>query len=163
VNKFSFKNTRLLAVPNPIGISFCFRVQTSMKPWGHVLARIYADVLRQIPAKPIQDFPRWHGAVAMEVCHLALGVGTGICPTTAGNLDLLSQDPTQGLFNFSLDRVVHSSQPLPAPITGTVIANIKPQIPQSLSTPHELPARCQRKTQNSPGDHTPEHDRTHNA
>jgi hypothetical protein len=90
-------------------------------------------------------------------------MGTGIGSTAAMDLDFFPQDPGQRLLQLALDGVVHILQTLPTPVTGSVITNIKPQIPQAPSTPVLLPAHCRRKTEKLHDDHTPEHGREHNA
>jgi hypothetical protein len=99
----------------------------------------------------------------VEIRHLSHGMGTGIGASAAADLNFLSQNPGKGLLQLALDGIIHPSQPLPAPITGAIIANIKPQIPQIPPTPLALPVHYPQRTGSFPSNHTPEHDREHNA
>ena len=117
----------------------------------------YADILRQIPAELLQNFVRGQLAFAVKACNLMGGVDPGIGAAGAGNLDGLPQDPAEGTLQFPLNGILYPGQPLPAPVTGAVVADIKPQIPHSLPFPSWPPARCRRKTKICPFDRTPEH------
>jgi hypothetical protein len=128
-----------------------------------ILTGIYANIFRQIPAKLIQNFTAGHGAVAVEIRYLSPGMGTGICPSASGDFDLLVEDSAQCLFQFSLNGVIDPSQSLPAPVPGTVIANVKPQIPQAAPTPLWLPVRYLPRTGTHLCDRIPERDHEHSA
>jgi hypothetical protein len=84
----------------------------------------------------------------VEICHLTQGMGAGISPSAAGNLHSLTQNSGKGLFDFSLNGILLPRQTLPSPITGTVIADIKPQIPHTPPILPLLPVHYLRKTGN---------------
>jgi hypothetical protein len=86
---------------------------------------------------------------------------TRIGPAGTGNFDGLIQNPGQRPFNLSLYGVIFAAQALPATVAGTVIADIKPQIPHNRAVPLLLPAHCPQKTEMFRFCHRPEHDRVH--
>jgi hypothetical protein len=88
---------------------------------------------------------------------------TGIGAAAAADLDLLTQYFRQALLDFPLNRIVSAGQTLPATVTGTVIANIKPQIPHNPPVPLLLPARYLPRTGNFLSYRKPEHGLSHNA
>jgi hypothetical protein len=134
-----------------------------MEPGLDILTGIYAHILRQIPPKLSQDLTTGHRAFAVKIRHLSHSMGTCIGSSAAADLNFLPQDPGKGLLQLALDGVINPRQPLPATVTTAVIANIKPQIPQIPPTPLVLPVHYPQKTGSFPSNHTPEHDREHNA
>ena len=61
----------------------------------------------------------------MEIRHLTQGVGTGIRPAAAGDLNILLQHPGKDLFNFSLHGGRFAGKPLPSPVAGAIVANVQ--------------------------------------
>ena len=161
IDESAVKNCRFVRIPDPVAVGFCFAVQSCMESLRCLLAGVYADILRQIPPQLRQNLIAGQFALAMEICHLVLCMGPGIGPAAAGNLDLLPQDPGKGLLQLTLYGIVLPLQPLPAPVPGAVVADIKPQIPHSPPAPLVLPVRCRQRTGNYPCDHIPESVRGH--
>jgi hypothetical protein len=61
-----------------------------MKPLGYLLARVYADIFRQIPTQLQQYFFTGHIIFAMEIRHLHFSMGAGISSSAAGDLNALA-------------------------------------------------------------------------
>jgi hypothetical protein len=93
----------------------------------------------------------------MNIGYLSKRMGTGIGPSAAGNLNILTQNSGKGLFDFSLNGIFIPCQTLPAPVPGAVIADIKPQIPHTPPILPTLPAHCQQKKGNYLYDRKPEY------
>jgi hypothetical protein len=97
----------------------------------------------------------------MKIDYLTKRMGSGIGSPASNNLYWLIEQPGQRLFQLSLDRVVASGKPLPAPIPCSVIANIKPQISHIPPVPLLLPVRYPLKTGSILYDRTLVRDRKH--
>jgi hypothetical protein len=88
---------------------------------------------------------------------------TGIGSSAAAYLNGFPQNSGQGGFQFALNGVVLSWQTLPTPVAGTIIANIKPQIPHNTPVPLSLPVHCLLRTGNFLYNHTLECVHGHNG
>jgi hypothetical protein len=146
--------TGLIAVPDAVTVGFHPGIEPGVKPGSRLCTGIYADILGQIPAKLIQNLPARHVAYAVEIRHLTKRVRPGVGASTAADFNFLIQYSAKCLFQLALQGVVHPGQALPAPISGTIIADIKPNIPHIPPAPSVLPAHCQRKTGTYHWDHT---------
>jgi hypothetical protein len=93
----------------------------------------------------------------MEVRDLVFCVYTRVGTAAAADFDFFSQNPGKCGFQFALDGIVFAGQPLPAPVSGTIIANVKPQISHKLPIPLWLPVHCLQRTGNCRFDHKPEY------
>ena len=82
----------------------------------------------------------------MKAGNLANGMDACVGSPAAGNLDGLVQNFAQGLFYFPLNGVALPGKSLPAAVTGTVVADIKPQIPHMLPVPLLPPIHCRQRT-----------------
>ena len=138
-----------------VTVGLAFSIEPGMEPFRYFLTGVYADVLRQIPAKLRQNTLAAHCAAAVEIRHLAQSMGAGVSPAAAGNFHSFPQDPGQSLLQLSLYGIILTRQTLPPLVPGTVIADLKPQIPHIPPTLPLPPAHCQRKTGNSPYDRKP--------
>ena len=132
-DKPSFKHAGCLTVPKPVAIGLCFCMQPGMKPLRRILARVYADILRQIPAQLGKDLLAVHRRPGVEICGLPQGVNTGIRSAAAADLNGLPQDPGEGGFQLALNRIVPIGKPLPAPVAGAIVAQFQFDIAQRLS------------------------------
>jgi hypothetical protein len=106
-----------------------------MKALRHVSAGVYADILRQIPAKLGQNLLAGHRALTVKIRNLVQSMGPGIGSAASGHLDRFTENAGQGCFQLLLNGIVRTGQPLPAPIARAIIAQIKPQIPHSPKVP----------------------------
>ena len=102
----SLKHTGTVTVPDPVAIGLFLGIKSGMEPWGTVFTGIYADILRQIPAKILQNLSRRHGTFTMKIGNLSLRMDTGIGAAAAADLDLLTQYFRQALLDFPLNRIV---------------------------------------------------------
>ena len=117
-----------------------------MESGRYRLTRVYTDILRQIPTQIPTYFVICQVTVTMEVCYLSQCMRAGICTPTATDFYWLVQYSGECSFQLLLDCIICSWQSLPAFVSATVVANIKPQISHMLPIPLWLPVRCQQKT-----------------
>ena len=77
-----------------------------MKPGRNILTGMYADILRQIPAKLLQNFFTGLGAVTVKIRNLMLCVDTGIGSAAAADLNGLLQNPCKRCLQLALNGII---------------------------------------------------------
>ena len=79
------KHAGQVTVPDTVTVGLAFSIEPGMEPFRYFLTGVYADVLRQIPAKLRQNTLAAHCAAAVKIGHLAQSMGAGVSPAAAGN------------------------------------------------------------------------------